>query len=198
LWKVNVFQFDSEDRFYRRIDARSALLEESAWRLTGVRRWDLLSLEIDNAGSSAIATRPELADEMRIATDLTTESIQESFAAPVTISFWKLPKFIGLLENSGFSSSRHRLHWHALLAVPLVFFAMVLIGAAFSMRHVRFGGLGYMALGCVLSGFAYFFLSDIAAALGASGAVPVLIAAWAPPLSAVLFALGLLLHLEDG
>ena len=198
LWKVNVFQFDSEDRFYRRIDARSALLEESAWRLTGVRRWDLLSLEIDNAGSSAIATRPELADEMRIATDLTTERIQESFAAPVTISFWKLPKFIGLLENSGFSSSPHRLHWHGLLAVPLVFFAMVLIGAAFSMRHVRFGGLGYMALGCVLSGFAYFFLSDIAAALGASGAVPVLIAAWAPPLSAVLFALGLLLHLEDG
>jgi lipopolysaccharide export system permease protein len=89
-------------------------------------------------------------------------------------------------------------YWHRLLAIPVVFFAMVLIGAAFSMRHVRFGGLGYMALGCVLSGFGYFFLSDIAAALGASGAVPVLIAAWAPPLSAVLLALGLLLHLEDG
>ena len=73
-----------------------------------------------------------------------------------------------------------------------------MIGAAFSMRHVRFGGLGYRALGCVLSGFGYFFLSDIAAALAASGAVPVLIAAWAPPLSAVLLALGLLLHLEDG
>ncbi len=129
---------------------------------------------------------------------LTTESIQESFAPPVTISFWKLPKFIPLLDASGFSSSRHRLHWHSLLATPVVFFAMVLIGAAFSMRHVRFGGLGYMALGCVLSGFGYFFLSDIAAALGASGAVPVLIAAWAPPASAVLLALGLLLHLEDG
>jgi len=198
LWKVNIFQFDSEDRLYRRIDARSALLEQGAWRLTGVRRWDLLALEIDNAGSSAIATRPELLDEMRIATDLTTESIQESFAAPVTISFWKLPKFIDLLETSGFSSSRHRLHWHRLLAIPVVFFAMVLIGAAFSMRHARFGGLGYMALGCVLSGFGYFFLSDIAAALGASGAVPVLIAAWVPPVSAVLLALGLLLHLEDG
>ncbi len=198
LWIVNVFQFDRNDRFYRRIDARAARLEDKAWRLTGVRRWDLLSLEIDNAGSSDIATRPQLADEMRIATDLTTESIQESFAPPVTISFWKLPKFIRLLEASGFSSSRHRVHWHSLLAIPVVFFAMVLIGAAFSMRHVRFGGLGYMALGCVLGGFGSFFLSDIAAALGASGAVPVLIAAWAPPLSAVLLALGLLLHLEDG
>ena len=55
-----------------------------------------------------------------------------------------------------------------------------------------------MALGCVISGFGFFFLSDIASALGSSGAVPVLLAAWAPPLSAVLFALGLLLHLEDG
>jgi lipopolysaccharide export system permease protein len=55
-----------------------------------------------------------------------------------------------------------------------------------------------MALGCVLSGFGYFFLSDIATALGALGAVPVMIAAWAPPTAAVLLALGLLLHLEDG
>jgi lipopolysaccharide export system permease protein len=198
LWKVNVFQFDSQDRFTRRIDARAALLEDNTWRLTGVRRWDLLTLEIDNAGSSGIVTRPELIDEMRIATDLTPESILERFASPNTISFWKLPKFIRLLEKSGFSSNRHRLHWHGLLTIPMVFFAMVLIGAAFSMRHARFGGLGYMALGCVLSGFAYFFLSDIATALGASGAVPVLIAAWAPPISIVLFALGLLLHLEDG
>jgi lipopolysaccharide export system permease protein len=198
LWTVNVFQFDPDDRFYRRIDARSARLENKAWLLSGVRHWDLLALEIDNAGSSNIATRPQLTDEMRISTDLTTESIQESFAPPVTISFWKLPKFIRSLEESGFSSSRHRLHWHGLLTVPVVFIAMVLIGASFSMRHLRFGGLGYMALGCVLCGFGYFFLSDIAAALGASDTVPVLIAAWVPPVSAVLFALGLLLHLEDG
>jgi len=198
LWKVNVFQFDAKDRFYRRIDARSAVLEGKTWKLTGVRRWNLLALEVDDAVSSEIVTRPEIVDEMRIATDLTAESIQDSFAAPATISFWKLPKFVALLESSGFSSDRHRLHWYGLLAMPLVFFAMTLIGAAFSMRHPRFGGLGHMALGCVLSGFAYFFLSDIAVALGASGAAPLLIAAWVPPASAVLFALGLLLHLEDG
>jgi lipopolysaccharide export system permease protein len=198
LWTVNVFQFDANDHFYRRIDARAALLEGGSWRLTGVRRWNLLKFEVETAGGSDIITRPEVVDEMHISTDLTTESIQESFAAPATISFWKLPRFISHLENSGFNSVRHRLHWYGLLAIPVVFVAMVLIGAAFSMRHVRFGGLGYMALGCVLSGFGYFFLSDLAAALGSSGGVPVLVAAWAPPISAVLFALGLLLHLEDG
>lgn len=198
LWQVNVFQFDPADRFYRRIDARTALLEEGSWQLNGVRRWDLLAIDIETAGGSSVVTRPERLDSMRIPTELTRERIQESFAPPETISFWKLPRFVGLLDSSGFASNRHRMHWYGLLALPVVFCAMVLIGAAFSMRHVRFGGLGLMALGCVLTGFAYFFLSDIASALGASGSVPAEVAAWAPPGSAVLFALGLLLHLEDG
>jgi lipopolysaccharide export system permease protein len=198
LWDVSIFQFDRADRLSRRIDARTAVLGEQSWTLGGVRTWDLS----DAAGTSRAAalgeTRAVGLDEIRIPTDLTVEHIQDSFAAPETIGFWKLPGFIALLEESGFSSTRHRMHWHSLLSAPVVFVAMVLVGAAFSMRHIRFGGLGFMALGCVLAGFGYFFVSDIASALGASGAVPVTIAAWVPPLAAMLFALGLLLHLEDG
>ncbi|MEM1385427.1 MAG: LPS export ABC transporter permease LptG [Pseudomonadota bacterium] len=195
MWDVSVFMFDTSDRFYRRMEARSAILEDRAWRLTGVRSWDLppASLDTDSAGTVA-----RIRDELRIRTDLTPERIQESFAPPETISFWALPDFIRVLEDSGFSSSRHRLHWHSLISAPIVFAAMVLVGASFSMRHARFGGLGYMALGCVMTGFGYFFLSDIATALGASGAVPIELAAWGPPASAVLFSLGLLLHFEDG
>jgi lipopolysaccharide export system permease protein len=196
LWDVSIFQFDTEDRLARRIDGRSAVLEDRVWRLTGVSRWDFAA-----AGDADAALRETVAvtsPEMTIPTDLTTERIQESFAPPETIGFWKLPAFIETLEESGFSSARHKLHWHAMLAAPVAFLAMVLVGAAFSMRHVRFGGLGMMALGCVIAGFGYFFLSDLARALGASGAVPVTVAAWAPPASAVLLALGLLLHFEDG
>ena len=198
LWDVSIFQFDKEDKLIRRINARSALLENRSWRLNGIERWDLRGSEARDAESALIETVAVKSDEMSIPTDLTLEHIRDSFAAPETISFWKLPGFIAVLEDSGFSSHRHRMHWYRLLTAPVVFVAMVLIGAAFSMRHARFGGLGVMALGCVMAGFGYFFLSDIAQALGASGAVPVLLAAWAPPLSAVLFALGLLLHLEDG
>ena len=174
------------------------MLEDREWRLNGVRRWDLLQDAADDRDAALTETVAIAVDEMRIPTDLTVEHIIDSFAAPQTISFWKLPGFIQILEESGFSSDRHRMHWFSLLSAPVIFVAMVLIGAAFSMRHARFGGLGIMALGCVFSGFGYFFLSDIANALGSSGSVPVTIAAWAPPASAVLFAVGLLLHLEDG
>ncbi|MCL5777449.1 LPS export ABC transporter permease LptG [Limibaculum sp. FT325] len=199
LWDVSIFQFDTSDRLIRRIDARSAALGDRVWRLSGVHRWDFgTDGAIDDTQTMQRETVAVVTDEMTIPTDLTTERIQESFAPPETISFWKLPEFIAVLEDSGFSSARHRLHWHVLLAVPVAFVAMVLVGAAFSMRHVRFGGLGMMALGCVIAGFGYFFLSDIARALGASGVVPVTLAAWAPPASAMLLALSLLLHFEDG
>jgi lipopolysaccharide export LptBFGC system permease protein LptF len=53
-------------------------------------------------------------------------------------------------------------------------------------------------LGCVISGFALFFLADISEALGSSGALPVAIAAWVVPASAFMFGAGMLAHLEDG
>jgi lipopolysaccharide export system permease protein len=55
-----------------------------------------------------------------------------------------------------------------------------------------------MVLYAMLAGFAIFFLRNFAQALGETGQIPILVAAWSPPLAAALFALGLLLHLEDG
>ena len=50
----------------------------------------------------------------------------------------------------------------------------------------------------ILGGFALFFLRNFAQVLGDNGQIPVAMAAWTPPLAAVLLAMGLLLHLEDG
>ena len=66
------------------------------------------------------------------------------------------------------------------------------------MRHARFGKTGIYVLMAILGGFAIFFLRNFGQVLGENGQVPVMAAAWAPPLAAALFALGLLLHLEDG
>ena len=158
-----------------------------------------------DAGASAIAdgamSRPmqwEDVERMTLPTGLTRAQILESFASPATISFWELPGFIRSLEAAGVSSTRHRMHWQAQLAQPLLFAAMVLIGAAFSMRHARFGGLGLMALGAVGAGLVYFFLANVTQAFGSSGAIPAPLAAWIPPVAMTLCALGLLLHLEDG
>lgn len=191
LFDVTMFRFGERNRILGRIEAARARLGEGAWHLDAVRSWDFR----EEAAAPPVLTE---ADRLTVPTDLTSDRILESFAAPEAIGFWDLPGFIETLRASGFTTRRHEMHYQSELAKPLLFAAMVLVGAAFSLRHSRAGGIGWMLLGAVLSGFALFFLSDITQALGASGAIPTLIAAWVPPTAATLLALGLILHLEDG
>jgi lipopolysaccharide export system permease protein len=131
-------------------------------------------------------------------TNLTPRKMQDSFASPETMSFWELPGFIGLLENSGFSAQRHRLYFNALLARPFLFGAMVLLAASFSLRMQRRGGTTLMIAAGVASGFILYFLSDVVFALGLSSTIPIALAAWTPTGVSWLLGASLLLHLEDG
>jgi lipopolysaccharide export system permease protein len=194
LSRVTLFLFDGRDGPAGRIDAARATLTPGAWLLRdGVRR------RFDpDAGAVEDAPVPEPFAELRAPTELTPDQILDSFARPEAISFWALPGFIAALEASGFAADRHRLHWHAQLASPLLFGGMALLGAAFAMRPARLGGLGQRAMGAVLTAFGMFFVMDVARALGGSGAAPAALAAWAPAAAAALFAAGLLLQMEDG
>jgi lipopolysaccharide export system permease protein len=84
------------------------------------------------------------------------------------------------------------------LALPLFLAGMVMVGAAFTMRHTRFGRTGAMVLLSLLMGFGVYFVRNFAQILGEDGQIPVALAAWAPPAATILMSLGLLLHLEDG
>jgi lipopolysaccharide export system permease protein len=157
-------------------------------------------------GSSAgtcTAANPELAAQredgpVSLPSDLTAERIRDSFGTPSAIGFWDLRAILPTLRTPGFSAQSYRLWFQMELAQPLLMMAMVLIAAGFTMRPTRFGGTGRMVLYAMLAGFAIFFLRNFAQALGETGQIPILVAAWSPPLAAVLFSLGLLLHLEDG
>jgi len=189
LLGVTFFEFADGEHLVRRIDAREARLAPGAWLLYDVDYWDLTL-------GDAVARVP--LDFHQVPTAITPDEVIEGVASPETISFWDLPAFIDSLERSGFSARRHRIYWNAQLATPLLFGAMMLLGAAFSMRPARFGGLGLMALGCVITGLGYYFIADLSLALGFSGGAPIVAAAWAPPVAALFLAMGLLLHLEDG
>jgi lipopolysaccharide export system permease protein len=183
--EVTALRLDGSDRLLARIEASSARLENGAWVFSQAR-----VIRPDQV--------PEPPRELRLPTDLTVSRVQDSFASPGTLSFWALPDFIALLDRSGFSSIRHRLHFHALLALPLLAGTMVLVAAGFSMRPTRRGGVARMIGSGVAAGFALFVVSKLAEEFGQSGALPVALAAWAPAASGLLFAVALLLHVEDG
>ena len=183
--EVSVFRIDAADHLLARIEATGATLRQGAWELAGAR----------------VILPDKLPDQPRtlmLPTDLTVARVQDSFASPDTLSLWALPGFIALLERSGFSSLRHRLHFHSLLALPLLAATMALVAAGFSMRPARRGGVSRMIASGVAAGFLLFVISKVAEEFGQSGALPVVLAAWAPAVAGLLLAVALLLHMEDG
>jgi lipopolysaccharide export system permease protein len=184
LFDVIVFRF-GPDGFASRLDADSATLEPGYWNMRDV--W------LSKPGQPT-----EHRDSLRVPTDLTSRKILESFAPAETMSFWQLPEFITLLREAGFSTQKHRLEFNKLLALPLLFTAMVVLAASFSLRPQRRGRVGLIVLAGVLSGFLLYFMSSLVFALGLSGKLPVWVAAWTPAVIALALSLPLLLHLEDG
>ncbi|MEX0970366.1 MAG: LPS export ABC transporter permease LptG [Paracoccaceae bacterium] len=192
LFQVRFYQFDQRGRILSRVEAGRAELANGFWLLSDTKRWRFLE-ELDE-GASDITEQIQL----RLPTELTSSEILESFSAPREVSFWELRTFIDRLERSGFSAQRHRVFFQSELARPLYLTAMMLIGIGFSMRHSRFGQTGVMVLSAVMSGFIVYALKSLSESMGAAQEIPVIAAAWGAPLAAVLLALTLILHLEDG
>jgi lipopolysaccharide export system permease protein len=191
LFGVTFLGFDDKGLPTSRIEAQSARLIAGAWELTATKSWDL---RLPNPELAAMTD----AGQITLPSDLTADRIRDSFGTPSAIAFWDLPGYVAALERAGFSARAYRLWFQMELAQPLLMAAMVLVAAGFTMRHVRAGGTGRMVLYAMLSGFSIYFLRNFAQALGDTGQIPILVAAWSPPLAATLMALGLLLHLEDG
>ena len=191
LYDVTFITFARNGDPVRRIEAKSAELLDGEWLLSDAKIWPLTAGL--NPEASAV-----LKQELAIPSSLTLERIRDSFGTPQDISIWDLPAYIKQLEIAGFSSRRYAVWMQMELARPLFLTAMMLIAAAFTMRHARGGGTGIAVLSAILLGFSLYYIRNFAQILGENGQVPVFLAAWAPPVASVMLALGILLHKEDG
>ena len=187
LMDVTFFRFGPDNVFRQRISTKEATLEQGHWKI--------------KEGSSTEPDKQSVSDpiyDYEIPTSLKLHQIQDSFSSPETIIFWRLPDFIATLKTAGLSAVRHTLYWHKLMVTPFLLSAMVFFAAAFSLRLPRKGKTGLLLAGGILAGFAIRFISDLVSAMGLSGTIPLVFAAWAPVLISILLGAGLMLHLEDG
>jgi lipopolysaccharide export system permease protein len=172
-------------QFARRIEAAQAVLMPGYWQLTGARE----------ATPGAEALRY---DTLTIPSTLHSATALERFASPKSVPFWGLWQAISHTEQAGFSAVGYRLELQELLATPLLFAAMSVLAAAFSLRLIRLGGLAALAGSGVALGFLLFFFNELCRSLGQSGAIPPFAAAWTPPVLALLSGFTLLCYTEDG
>lgn len=190
LYDASFVLFDAEGNPVRRVDGPTAKLGQGEWLLHGAKSWSF-----DAANPEASATREA---EISLPTDLTAEGIRDGFGDPAIVPIWQLPRFIAGLKSAGFSARRHAMHLQSELASPLLMVAMLLVAACFTMHHLRGRKTGIFVLAAFISGVGLFFLRYFAQVLGERGDIAITLAAWAPPLVAILCAIGWLLQSEDG
>ena len=185
LSSITVFTFDPAGGFKERIEAQEADLQPGAWKLKHARIY-------------ALDTPPQDMDAYLLQTKLTREQVAESFAAPDTVGFWHLPKYIRFVEDSGLAAAGYRLQYQLLIARPFLLVAMILLAASVSLRAFRFGGVPQRILIGVGAGFSLYVLSKVTEDLSKADLLYPLLAAWLPIAAGGLSGLLVLLHEEDG
>jgi lipopolysaccharide export system permease protein len=175
--------FTNDHRFVERYDGEFGGLSDAAW--------------LFGPGVVTNAALPDRVESYRVPTDITRNDMEESFAAPDTVSFWAMPSYIAMLKATGFPVGALQIQFISLLVLPFLCAALIMVAASVALRPVRAGGQMKMAVTGILLGFGIFFMTNFLQALGASGQIPALLAATAP--AGLTFAAGVmvLLTLED-
>ncbi len=183
---VTILEMNRESQNLRRVEAYAANLKGD--------EFELINVKVYEPGKPTLSL-----DKVMYKTTLTIERIKENFVEPESISFWDLPDTIRFYEMSGFSAQKHWLRYLSLLASPFLLCSMVLVAAVFALRpNNRRGGVMYLIVGGLSTGFIVYFMSQVIYAFGVNNVIPGFLAVWTPALIVMMISVSVLLHLEDG
>jgi len=175
LKKATVFKQATDSRLSERIEATEIKLSDTGLDAARATIWDIHSNKKTSSWHMDILLNPR--------------TVMDRYLQPNQISFWELPAFIKKMEKIGAPTRGHLVQFWTLLFMPLTMLAMTTLGVAFSQtrqrRNFNFGikfGIG------IVTCFGLYFLINLFNALGATGALPTLLAIIAPPLIIIAMA----------
>ena len=185
LFGVTAFVFSPEGEFREKVTAARADHTQDHWILA-----DALLVPAARA--------PEQMDRYELPTALSAAELSRNFIGAEASSIWSLPGFIDTAARTGVNPDRFRVAFHALINRPFFLLAMVMIAATVSLRLTRYGGTWRLVLTGAAIGFLLYALTGIVSDLGGNGIIDPVLAAWLPPLTALILGATALLHQEDG
>lgn len=179
---VNIWFFDKDGEFYRRIDAEKALIEGKIWHLQKVIINDNTQIN-QHIASIAIPTDLE--------PDFVFNKVVNNFQNVKSFSIFSLPKLISDLKASGLQSRKFEVHLHSLITKPLLFVAMVLISCYFGLNHIRSHNSAILICCGIALGLVLYITSSVLNSFGASGIISVFASTWT--ITSICLAAGTLL-----
>ncbi len=190
LHGVTVFDLDENYRFSRRRDAGLVIYRENFWRAA-----DLTARKFDPVSGDLLTTetlRDQQLELGRTPKDFASQELQNE-----ELNFRQLSGLVKKLETEGLDATRHRVDMNTRLASPFTCLIMGFLGIPFALQKGRRNNI---ALGIGLSlgiGVAFFILQSMVTAFGYSGALPSIVAAWAPNFIFLMLGVWMLLSVNE-
>ena len=181
---ITFYIYTKKNTFIERIDAGEARLEENFWIMKDV---------IINKPSKKVIK----IDEYTLKTNLSISKIENSFLDPQSLSIWKIPSFIKLLKESGFSPVKHQLYLYKTLFLPLYLIGLILIAGSFTIKFTKTNIRTFlMVLTGIVTGFLIHVLSETIYSLGIANKLPVWVASLSPSIITIMIGGFFVIHFE--
>ena len=169
LINLTIYEFDYNNNFLKRIEAKSADISSLNWKLYDAK-------VIDKDGK----TVSKNIDNLSYQSMYDIKKIKSLYSNLDTISFWNLEKEIELLEERGYSTGEMRSKFQRSLAFPLFLLSMVLLSGVFTLG-MRFKENNWTYIfTAIITSVLIFYFNDFSAALGKTGKLPIEVAVWMP------------------
>ncbi len=168
MYGINIYKLNPDFSVRERITAGRLIWEDGAWRLKESRKFSLVG---------DIVTVRSAENEIYNVVE-SPESLGMVVRSSEEMSFGELWEYIRRLRASGYNTARYDVDLHGKISFPLSSLLMILIATPLSLQRIRSGGAGWGIAMAVLIAFAYWALMSIGAAMGRSGAIPAMPAAW--------------------
>ena len=176
LMNVTIYEFDKNNNFVKRIEAKSANISSTTWSLKSVKIVD------DNG--KILSDNMDLLSYFSIY-DL--KKIKSLYTNLDTVSFWNIETEIKLLEERGYSTKQMETKLHRSLAFPFFLLAMVLLGGVFTLgMRFKESNFTYAFIAIITCILIYYF-NDFSAALGRTEKLAVEVAVWMPIIIIFIF-----------
>jgi lipopolysaccharide export system permease protein len=177
LQHVRIFEFDTQGRLVKRIQARSAVVRsDSVWSLKGVHitHWPLLQAtannnNIENAAAPALdmRTRTDELDSLTWASTLSANVVTAAVMPLNTMSTLELGRYVAHLSENEQAAQRHEIQFWKRALYPLACLVMVGLALPFAYMHTRGGqGISLKVFGGIMIGISFVLLNNLASHVG--------------------------------
>ncbi len=183
---VNIFKLSSDFSIRERITAGRLVWQDGAWKLRESRKYvpSDRAVTIRSADGEVynVVDRPE-------DTGMIAKGSKE-------MSFIELYEYVNRLKSIGYKVGRHEVDLHGKIAIPFSCLLMVMIALPLSMQRVRSGGAARSIALAVMVAAVYWALMSGGRALGLSGTVEPVYAAWLGNAVFGVLAIALILRMQ--